>query len=629
MVFAAAGLCCAATRDGVSATPSATLVESLQTRAQSIAAAYPNRARLQRLGTSAAGHSIDVLVLGEADGHELDRPGFLVVAGLDGDDVVGPQAALAWAETLLARAAREKAAEQRVRASSVYIVFALSPDALSCVDLATRGTCTANARPVDDDLDGLVDEDAGDDLNGDGRITQMRIADGVGTMVLDPTDSRLMLGLDTQSTGAQRWSVYTEGLDDDHDLRFNEDERGGVRIATNFPFEFPWFEKGSGTHPLSEPESYAFAQWMVAHPNIGTAFVFGSADNLSAACLSPEEMPKEGGANESSDAGRRKVEPVTKVNAADQGVFGLAGQEWRQALGLRAATKAGSHRGALIDWLYFHRGMWAFGAPSWSSEIELARQGKLAGGKAECASWRAALPVASTDAKADKNGNSDKKESSSKEAKGEKNEDRRNANERAFLGWLDEQAPASFVAWKPIKHPDFPNRVVEVGGFVAGAKALAPASMREELSKQHANFLDRLFEFLPRVAVEEFTVRALGQGVYDITVVVVNHGTLATTSAHANQQKIAAPIRATIDVSAPQVIGGNRSLVVDALGSGQRYEAHWVVLAKGKTSAKVQITSAFAGHLELSLPLRNAYQSYKSALIEHSASPANGKEKKR
>jgi len=47
-------------------------------------------------------------------------------------------------------------------------------------------------RPHDSDDDGLVDEDAGEDLDGDGFLRQMRrpVGEGKGAFVKDPKDAK-------------------------------------------------------------------------------------------------------------------------------------------------------------------------------------------------------------------------------------------------------------------------------------------------------------------------------------------------------------------------------------------------------------------------------------------------------
>jgi hypothetical protein len=46
--------------------------------------------------------------------------------------------------------------------------------------------------PIDDDRDGLFDEDGPDDIDGDGSITNMRIRDTLGRLRSDPADPRLI-----------------------------------------------------------------------------------------------------------------------------------------------------------------------------------------------------------------------------------------------------------------------------------------------------------------------------------------------------------------------------------------------------------------------------------------------------
>src|SRR4029077_14398608 len=59
-----------------------------------------------------------------------------------------------------------------------------------------------------------------------------------------------------------------------------EDGLGGVNLNRNFPFNFAYFEPWAGPHQVSEIESRALADLVVAHSNIGISFTFGAADNL-------------------------------------------------------------------------------------------------------------------------------------------------------------------------------------------------------------------------------------------------------------------------------------------------------------------------------------------------------------
>ena len=65
---------------------------------------------------------------------------------------------------------------------------------------------------MDNDGDGLLDEDAEEDLDGDGYILQMRFKDPNGSYIIDPRDptGRLMKRIDP---GKGDYSVESEGID--------------------------------------------------------------------------------------------------------------------------------------------------------------------------------------------------------------------------------------------------------------------------------------------------------------------------------------------------------------------------------------------------------------------------------
>lgn len=58
-----------------------------------------------------------------------------------------------------------------------------------------------NARPRDDDGDGLLDEDPPDDVDGDGRILQMRVRDPRGRFRTHPRDPRLLIAREPDAVG--------------------------------------------------------------------------------------------------------------------------------------------------------------------------------------------------------------------------------------------------------------------------------------------------------------------------------------------------------------------------------------------------------------------------------------------
>ena len=111
-----------------------------------------------------------------------------------------------------------------------------------------------------------------EDIDGDGRILQMRIADQDGQWTPHPDDERLLVSvpLDGLAEGAQRYRLFGEGTIEDFDgftmpkPRFPQ----GLDMNRNFPAGWGTTVPGSGDHPLSEPEIDALVRAIAARPNI-------------------------------------------------------------------------------------------------------------------------------------------------------------------------------------------------------------------------------------------------------------------------------------------------------------------------------------------------------------------------
>jgi hypothetical protein len=126
--------------------------------------------------------------------------------------------------------------------------------------------------PVDDDRDGVADEDGFDDVDGDGYITTMRkkVPLGQGTHKLDPKDPRLLVPVEPGELGD--WiELGSEGFDNDGDGRVDEDTVGYVdpNRTWGFSWEPGYVQAGAGDYPLSIPETRSIALWALRHFNIG------------------------------------------------------------------------------------------------------------------------------------------------------------------------------------------------------------------------------------------------------------------------------------------------------------------------------------------------------------------------
>ncbi len=247
-----------------------------------VALARQNSALLQltSIGTSPGGRKLHMLTIASPGKVQPEaRPAVFLGANIVGFHNTGSQAAVAFVEKLLSR--KEEATVKRLlETRTFYIAPMLNPDAHDGLFTAPRFRRSSNAGQLDRDLDGFLNEDGFNDLNQDGKITMMRIADPNGEWLVDGKDPRLMRRADPLKGETGKFLLLTEGDDDDKDGQFNEDGPGGYRPDRNFAHGWNDSDPESGPWPSAQPEAKAVMDFLIAHRNVAMAIVFGPANNL-------------------------------------------------------------------------------------------------------------------------------------------------------------------------------------------------------------------------------------------------------------------------------------------------------------------------------------------------------------
>ncbi len=425
--------------------------KELTQRLHQLASRHANLLRVESFAKTAGQAEVWLVELGTGSQEKRrHQPAMLAVAGIEGNDLAGSVSLLSWTEQLATHYSTDPKVRELLDSTSLYVFPRLNPEAAEYFFAKNKLEAEGNSRPVDDDHDGLMDEDGPDDLDGDRRITWMRVQDPEGDSILDPQDGRLLMKADRAKGETGGWRFFREGKDNDHDEAWNEDGKGGVNLNRNFPYNYRFFAPWSGMNPMSEPVTRKLADFIVTHPNIGIVFTFGAADNL---VQTPKAEPPK--------------RPPTTIHEDDLPFYRELGKGWREALGLKKELTGGSEPGTFSDWMYFHRGRLSLAARAWTPAIQL-----------ELSKAKEAKPDAklATD-KAPPNSEPKKeaKPSESSEKKGtpgaKTDDDKRNEEDRAFLKWLDQNCPEAFVPWKGLEHPDFPGKKVEIGGFAPFARS--------------------------------------------------------------------------------------------------------------------------------------------------------------
>ncbi len=238
------------------------------------------KSKLRTIGRSREGRPIYAVEInnpktGPAEG----KPGFYIDGNIHGGEVLAGEGALYLIDLLLEGYAEDPDIKNLVDGTAFYIVPIVNPDGRE-ISLQTPENHRWNTRPVDQDGDGRLDEDPPEDLDKDGRILRMRVLDRDGRWKVSPDDPRLMLRRGRDEDGGRYYRMFSEGIDNDEDGRFNEDQIGGVDLNRNFPVNWSQTQFASGLFPLSEPESHALVKYITARPNIAAIHTFHTSGGM-------------------------------------------------------------------------------------------------------------------------------------------------------------------------------------------------------------------------------------------------------------------------------------------------------------------------------------------------------------
>jgi hypothetical protein len=225
-----------------------------------------------KLAESPGGNEILMIEIGkEVSSSDKTIPAILVTGNLEGNRPLTSLGALKLAEKVLEE-------EQNYSGNTWYIIPAANPDALEYFYQSPKFEYKRNDEAYNDDMDEQVDEDNFNDLNGDGYITKMRVKHPEGEWIVVKDEPRLMRKADPKKGETGIYKIYSEGLDDDGDGKYNEDTPGGTNVNRNFPHLFKAFTDEGGLYPGSVPESRAIIEFAFEHPEIAMTFAFGATN---------------------------------------------------------------------------------------------------------------------------------------------------------------------------------------------------------------------------------------------------------------------------------------------------------------------------------------------------------------
>jgi hypothetical protein len=227
---------------------------------------YPGLIDLYEVGTSYEGRPIyQITLTNKKTGKDTDKPASFFEGGRHSGEVTASESVLFLIKYLLDNYGKDPEITHLIDTKTFYLRPVNNPDGHNLY-LNTAQSNRSTVRPHDNDGDGLLDEDAPEDIDGNGIILTMRWKDEKkGTMIPDPKDStgRIMKRV---AAGKGIYLTSSEGIDNDGDGRINEDGIGGLDLHRNYPENWrPQTEEtgrgnvqgGAGEYPMSENETRA------------------------------------------------------------------------------------------------------------------------------------------------------------------------------------------------------------------------------------------------------------------------------------------------------------------------------------------------------------------------------------
>jgi hypothetical protein len=433
---------------------------------------------------------------------------------------------------------------------------------------------------MDLDNDGKIDEDGYDDLNKDDQITWLRITEPGGEWFDDKDYPGLLKNADASKGETGIYRLIREGYDNDGDGKLNEDEPGGVNFNQNFTFKYKYFTPGSGFHQVSEVETRAVADFAYAHPNIAAAFSFSPNDNLNHPWKAAKTPPMKG-------SGRSGRKPIEQVEQNDVPYFSYISEQYKKMTGLNDLPPSESGQGAINEWIYYHFGRWSFSTPAWWPPLI------------------SSSPDTSSASPDSTNTDTGKKEANSPLQKSGE-ESKKTMNQRLW-DWLqstDQQD--AFMEWEEIKHPDYPDKKVEIGGFKSFPANNPPADSLSAIADKFYPFLIKLGSWLPRINVQNLKIENLHNNVYRVTLKVLNQGYLPTNTQIGIRNKWCPKIKLSLDLADDQkLIGGQLLQFIDRIdGSDGNKEISWMVIGKKGDTLKISIGSPMTGTIVKNVKLQ-------------------------
>ena len=519
---------------------------------------YPNLIRLESIGKSHEGREVWLVTATNfKSGSDAEKPAFWVDANIHASEVTTCTAALHLIHSLVTKHKSDSNIKRAMDTRAFYIVPRVNPDGAEWALADKPKLIRSSTRPYPYDEEPLDGTTWGEDVDGDGRVLQMRIEDPHGAWKAHPDDPRLMIRRDPVETGGKYYRILPEGLLKNYDgatINIRRPKQG-LDLNRNFPAGWkPESEQhGAGPYPASEPEARNLVDFIAKHPNItGTV----SYHTMSGVLLRPyDDRPDDEFPTDDlwtyQKIGEKGTEITTYPNIS---VFHDFKYHPKQVI-----------TGGFDTWTYDHVGVFSWTVEFWSPMKQAGIE------KFKVIDWYREHPI---------------------------------EDDIKMMKWNDEVLKGKgYVDWYTFKHPQLGN--VELGGWdFMNMWTNPPLNFLEKEITPFADWIVWHALISPKLALWETRITSLGADTFRVRLVLQNEGWLPTyVTKKALETKISRGVIAQIQLprGASLQSGKEReelgelegraykTVIPDETdeGTSDRVKVEWVV--KGKKGSKVRL----------------------------------------
>jgi murein tripeptide amidase MpaA len=528
---------------------------------------FPEVAQVSSIGTSHEGRPILLLTLtNQHTGTDLEKPAIWIDANLHATEITGTTSALYLAYHLLVGYGTDEQITRQLDQSVYYILPRANPDGAEWAMATNPRYVRSGVRPYpwEEKEEGLFSQD----INGDGKILQMRFQDPNGDWKISSLDSRMMEKRAPDEIGGIYYRLLPEGLLEDYDGYIIKMARPleGLDFNRNFPFEWrtEGEQYGAGPYPTSEPETRALTDFIVKHPNINIAITFHT---FSRVILRPYSTKSD-----------------DDMNTEDLWVFKKIGEIGSRITGYRCVSTFHDFKyhpkevttGAFDDWMYDHHGVFTYTIELWDLPTEAGIKDR------KWIEWWREHP---------------------------------HEEDLQILKWIDEHgASDAYMPWMPYDHPQLGK--IELGGWNnMYTWRNPPLGYVEAEVKKHYPFMLSLGELLPHLSIHTIQIDKLETKKFHLSLVVENSGFFPTyTSQQSKTRKSSRPVRVELELPDGAVLmsgklrqelghleGRSNKLDRDANSADSptdnRARLEWVIQAAPGSKIRFKILSERAGSI--------------------------------